>query len=97
VENLLPEDAPDKGDAFLQLMNLAGRSKGFFVGDDETDEDVFRAAGDEVFSVRVGHSNHSRARYYLKHQGEIAPMLKIINHVLSAGAESGVVLQGGEG
>jgi len=33
----------------------------------------------------------------LKHQGEIASMLKIINHVLSAGAESGVVLQGGEG
>ena len=97
VENLLPEDAPDKGDAFLQLMNLAGRSKGFFVGDDETDEDVFHVAGDEVFSVRVGHSLHSRARYYLKHQGEIASMLKIINHVLSAGAESGVVLQGGEG
>ena len=97
VENLLPEDAPDKGDAFLQLMNLAGRSKGFFVGDDETDEDVFHVAGDEVFSARVGHSLHSRARYYLKHQGEIASMLKIINHVLSAGAESGVVLQGGKG
>jgi trehalose-6-phosphatase len=67
------------------------------VGDDETDEDVFHVAGDEVFSARVGHSLHSRARYYLKHQGEIASMLKIINHVLSAGAESGVVLQGGKG
>jgi len=84
VENLLPEAAPDKGDAFLELMNLTGRSRGFFVGDDETDEDVFYVAGDEVFSVRVGHSFHSRARYYVKHQGEIAPMLGIINRTLSA-------------
>ncbi len=98
VENLLPEDAPDKGDAFLQLMNLAGRAKGFFVGDDETDEDVFHVAGDKVFSVRVGRNYHSRARYYLKHQGEIAPMLKIINRVLSGDAErSSVVWRGGEG
>ncbi|HOJ50905.1 MAG TPA: trehalose-phosphatase [Syntrophales bacterium] len=83
VENLLPEEAPDKGEAFLQLMNAIGRSKGFFAGDDETDEDVFHLTGDNIFTVRVGKSFHSRAGYYLKSQREVASMLEIINNTFS--------------
>jgi len=35
-------------------MNQAGCPKGFFVGDDETDEDVFRLDHESIFTVRVG-------------------------------------------
>ncbi|MHB9098071.1 MAG: trehalose-phosphatase, partial [Syntrophales bacterium] len=61
VENLLPGEAPDKGAALLQLMSRAGCAKGFFVGDDQTDEDVFQLDREELFTVHVGSGTGSRA------------------------------------
>ena len=83
VENLLPEEAPDKGSALLQLMRMAGCAKGFFVGDDQTDEDVFRLDGDQLFTVRVGTGTKSRARYFLRGQGEIPSLLHHVNDTLA--------------
>jgi trehalose 6-phosphate phosphatase len=83
VENLLPEEAPDKGVALLQLMNRAGCAKGFFVGDDQTDEDVFQLDREEIFTVRVGIWTRSRACYFLRDQGEILLLLRHINDALA--------------
>jgi trehalose 6-phosphate phosphatase len=83
VENLLPEDAPDKGTALLQLMDRAGCAKGFFAGDDLTDEDVFQLAWEKLFTVRVGIGRGSRARYFLRDQGEILVLLSHVNEILA--------------
>ena len=83
VENLLPEEAPDKGAALMQLMRRAGCAKGFFVGDDQTDEDVFQLDWEELFTVRVGIGTRSRARYFLREQGEILLLLRHINDALA--------------
>lgn len=82
VENLLPEEAPDKGAALLQLMSWAGCAKGLFVGDDRTDEDVFELGWEKLFTVRVGTGKGSRARYFLRDQGEILLLLRHVNEVL---------------
>jgi trehalose 6-phosphate phosphatase len=83
VENLLPMQAPDKGAALLHLMSRAGCAKGFFAGDDRTDEDVFRMDGENLFTVRVGNGRRSKARYFLRDQGEILLLLRHINDALS--------------
>lgn len=83
VENLLPGEAPDKGVALLQLMSQAGCAKGFFVGDDCTDEDVFRLDRKGLFTVRVGIATRSRARFFLRDQEEILLLLRHVNDALA--------------
>ncbi|MBN2438979.1 MAG: trehalose-phosphatase [Deltaproteobacteria bacterium] len=83
VVNLLPGEAPDKGTALMQLMRQAGCAKGFFVGDDQTDEDVFQLDGGQLFTVHVGTGTRSRARYFLRGQREIPALLRHINDTLA--------------
>jgi trehalose 6-phosphate phosphatase len=83
VENLLPENAPDKGAAMLYLLKLAKSPNGFYVGDDATDEDVFRLGGDSLFTVRVGCRGATSARYGLANQRDIIRLLNEINQTLA--------------
>lgn len=85
IENLIPPDAPDKGVAMLHLMHYTGCPKGFFVGDDKTDEDVFKLGGDQIFTVRVGNDVKTKARYVLRNQQEISRLLHEINFSRAAG------------
>lgn len=75
VENLIPRGAPHKGDALLHLMEHSGCARAFFLGDDETDEDVFRLVDPRIFSVCVGLDRPTSARYALLNQGETARLL----------------------
>lgn len=75
VENLVPMDASHKGDALLCIMQHLGCSRAIFIGDDETDEDVFRLSNDNILGVRVGMSPLSSSRYYLRNQDEIGVLL----------------------
>jgi trehalose 6-phosphate phosphatase len=80
--NVLPPGNIGKGAATLALMAHL-RCRGlFFVGDDETDEDVFGLTEGLIMGVRVGRRPESRARYYLKHQGEIEDVLRFLVHRL---------------
>lgn len=81
IENLLPKEAPDKGKALLSLMNHTGCVRGFFIGDDETDEDIFRLKNDTVFTVRVGKKHGSCASFFINDQQEMVRLIKIINHI----------------
>jgi trehalose 6-phosphate phosphatase len=83
VENLLPKGAPDKGMAVLHLMDLMKWPKGFYVGDDVTDEDVFRLDRNGLFTVRVGTMQTSHAQYRLQSQRETVLLLREINQIFS--------------
>jgi trehalose 6-phosphate phosphatase len=50
----------------------------FFVGDDETDEDVFGLTEGLAMGVRVGHHSESRAQYYVKRQGEMEEVIQFL-------------------
>lgn len=76
VVNIVPERAPDKGDALLDLREREGASTALYVGDDVTDEDVFRLdQPGRLISVRVGESASTSAKYFLRDQGEIDLLL----------------------
>jgi len=77
VVNILPRDAPTKGTALVRACRLLVCESALYVGDDETDEDVFRALGRErLLGIRVGPAKGSRAAYCIKHQGEIDGLLR---------------------
>lgn len=78
VLNLLTAGQPHKGHALQSLMKKKKFSQAIFVGDDETDEDVFRLGDPRVFSVRIGRRAGSAAQAYLKHQKETDALLRLL-------------------
>lgn len=76
VKNLVPYTAPHKGKALEALMAHLGASRAIFVGDDVTDEDVFRLANPEILGIRVGRNEESQARFYLEGQHEMIRLLQ---------------------
>lgn len=78
VFNLVPEGAPDKGEAMREMMARFGVERSFYIGDDDTDEDVFRLRDPRIFGVRVGQRQESAARWYLRDQSEINPAIRIL-------------------
>tara|TARA_B110001454_G_scaffold83721_1_gene80534 strand:+ start:15146 stop:15919 length:774 start_codon:yes stop_codon:yes gene_type:complete len=80
VVNLIPLGAPHKGTAILDLIKRSMVKHIFYIGDDESDEDIFSldyTAG-QIMTVRVGQKRSSQAKYYIKHQSEINHVLKTI-------------------
>lgn len=80
VVNLVPQAAPHKGAALLELMLELGCSRAVFVGDDVTDEDAFRVDSSKVLGVRVEPSEQSHAAYFLEQQTEIN---RLLDHLIS--------------
>lgn len=79
VVNVLPTDAPHKGNALEVLRNRARATTAIFVGDDLTDEDVFSMdTPDKLLSIRVGRSQTSAAPYCLHTQREIDALLDLL-------------------
>lgn len=75
VLNLVPQGAPHKGMALCQLLMETQVAKALYIGDDETDEDVFCLNDNRILGVHVGKKKSTQAPYYLQDQSEI-------NHVL---------------
>ncbi|OFZ79967.1 MAG: trehalose-phosphatase [Bdellovibrionales bacterium RIFOXYD1_FULL_53_11] len=78
VINLIPAGAPHKGVALMELMLDRGLTCAVYVGDDDTDEDVFGLSELRIMTVRVGMKAASRARFYLKRQTDINRLIKLI-------------------
>jgi trehalose 6-phosphate phosphatase len=84
VVNVLPAGAPDKGKALEQLSTIEGSDATLYIGDDVTDEDVFRLSphqgfhSHELLTVRVGQSPLSAADYFLSNQREIDRLLAVL-------------------
>jgi trehalose 6-phosphate phosphatase len=80
VFNLLPPSSVDKGTALLRLMELTRADAAVYVGDDDTDEDVFALHDAALISIRVGRSEHSKAKFYLRAPQEIPRLVDLIIH-----------------
>lgn len=80
--NLLPPGAGGKGPAVLELMVKLRQSGLFFVGDDETDENVLALKEGLAMGVRIGRYAESRASFFLKHQSELEEVLRFLVHRL---------------
>jgi trehalose 6-phosphate phosphatase len=81
VINLLPIGAPHKGIALIKERNRLGCDTALYVGDDQTDEDVFSLdQPGQLLSIRVGKKQSSSASFYLKNQQEIDILLQILIH-----------------
>ena len=78
VVNLLPIGAPHKGVAVLELMKKAGMKHSFFIGDDDTDEDVFELPEARIVTARVGYKKSSHAQFYIERQNEINQLLRLL-------------------
>ncbi|HKB69838.1 MAG TPA: trehalose-phosphatase [Thermoanaerobaculia bacterium] len=77
VVNVLPPGAPHKGIALESERERLGCDRMIYVGDDETDEDVF--ALDEpgrLLAIRVGRRRDSAAGYYVPEQGSVDELLR---------------------
>lgn len=79
VVNLIPAGAPDKGAALEEARARCGCDTALYVGDDETDEDVFALdQPGRLLSIRVGRRAGSLAPYYLRRQAEIDRLLELL-------------------
>lgn len=84
-----------KGTAAIEW--LAGQKPEFIlaIGDDWTDEDLFRALPSTAYSVRVGLAN-TAARYYLTSHVAVRRLLKEFELGKSATPNDGMILSGSE-
>jgi trehalose 6-phosphate phosphatase len=79
VLNILPPGGPHKGVALLRERSRFHCDTAIFVGDDETDEDVFTLdQPGQLLMIRVGFSQKSNASYYLRTQAEIDQLLRAL-------------------
>ncbi len=75
VVNIVPKDARHKGDAVRLIQRNFEAERVLFLGDDDTDEDVFRQIEPHWLGVRVGKSDRSAAKYFLRNQRETDSLL----------------------
>ena len=77
VMNIVPADAPHKGMALERERARLRCDTAIYVGDDETDEDVFALdQPGRLLTVRVGRKSLSRANFYLDSQLDIDVFLR---------------------
>jgi trehalose 6-phosphate phosphatase len=79
VVNLVVPEATDKGRALERERVHFACDTVLYVGDDETDEDVFRLdRPGQLLSIRVGQRRTSAAPYYIRNQAEIDRLLRTL-------------------
>ena len=79
VMNITPRQAPDKGDALLEIMLDCGAVQAFMMGDDVNDECAFAKAPMGSVTVRVGSVPKStRAQFRLSSQLQVDRLLSTL-------------------
>jgi trehalose 6-phosphate phosphatase len=79
VVNLIPAQAPDKGRALVAACGRLGCSRAVYIGDDDTDEDVFALGRDDtILTIRVGPREGSLATYFVPDQGDVDRVLEAL-------------------
>jgi trehalose 6-phosphate phosphatase len=89
VFNLVPQDAYDKGTALDQLMQISEAKSAIYVGDDVTDEDVFRLHRTDILTVRVECNQETEAEFFLPKWQDIVQLLdELIVRLREQGAKN---------
>jgi trehalose 6-phosphate phosphatase len=79
VVNLVPLGAPDKGDALERERERLRCDTAIYVGDDDTDEDVFRLdQPGRLLTIRVGAKQTSQAAYCIRDQRQIDVLIRVL-------------------
>ncbi len=78
VMNLIPAGGPHKGVALLEAMIKLDLKCAFYIGDDDTDEDVFSLPDSRIITARVGKKKASQAQFFVERQNEINRVLKVL-------------------
>jgi trehalose 6-phosphate phosphatase len=86
VLNLLPPGAPHKGQALSALLAQSHCDRALYVGDDASDEAVFRMRSPVVLSVRVERDRTSAANLYLRGQKDVARFVRELVRLLARAA-----------
>jgi trehalose 6-phosphate phosphatase len=81
VVNVLPPDAPDKGQALRALIDEGGYTNALYIGDDDTDETVFGLHLPSVLTLRVEPSADSEAALFVRNQREV---FALVQHIARA-------------
>lgn len=76
VMNIMPKNAPDKGDALLEVLQDCGAVQAFMMGDDVNDECAFDKAPPGSITVRIGPLQlPSKAQFTLAAQCKVDELL----------------------
>ncbi|MFH1504308.1 MAG: trehalose-phosphatase [Candidatus Omnitrophota bacterium] len=81
VLELRPNISCNKADAvhfFQNRLKKTGDEITIFIGDDLTDEDVFKKLKKPNLGIRIGRKSNSQAQYFLKNPQEIKQFLKTL-------------------
>ena len=78
VVNAIPSGNLHKGSAMLELMHQLKSSGALYVGDDDTDEDVFSLPDERIVTVRIGKKAATAAQWYLARQSQIGLLLEYL-------------------
>ena len=86
VFELRPRFDWDKGKAVLWLLSALKQDDAdtlpFYIGDDLTDEDAFRALADRGITIYVGHPEHTAAHYTLEDPDRVGAFLTRLTQTL---------------
>jgi trehalose 6-phosphate phosphatase len=92
--NLVAPGAPQKGEALAVLLARSGCQRAIYVGDDASDEAVFRMRLPALLSVRVERQRDSAAAFYLKDQTQVPRFVNALAR-MSPGARTPTRLAAG--
>ncbi|MBL8022749.1 MAG: trehalose-phosphatase [Elusimicrobia bacterium] len=79
VWEAVPRVGWDKGEALLLLSRHLNHPYPIVIGDDLTDEDMFRVVGSKGISIRVAPLGRTQAQYILKNQEEVFSVLERVD------------------
>lgn len=75
VLNILPNRPHDKGWVMKKLLEKHPEYDFFYIGDDTTDEEIFKINNPRLLSIRIEKSNTTHAPLFLNNQNEIDSFL----------------------
>jgi trehalose 6-phosphate phosphatase len=79
VVNILPDGVPHKGMAVERERERLGCDTALYLGDDETDEDVFSLdQPGRLLGIRVGAARTSQAAYFVRSQAAVDDLLALL-------------------
>lgn len=90
VFNLIPKQAPNKGDALRYLLRLSKCESALFVGDDITDEDAFIERHNlPMLTIRIGNKKGSAAEFFIPTQKDLDELLRFLLKTATTAPQAG--------